>query len=145
MIDLYKNIKARREELNMTQGQLAEKIGYADKSMIAKIEKGQIDLAQSKIQAIATALHTTPKMLMGWNDFAPVRRPTLLPSDEKLLLTNYRKLNNVGKNKAQEDVEDLTQIPKYTADVTLIQAAHQRTDIEIPNDTNITDDQYFDE
>lgn len=125
MIDLYKNIKARREELNMTQSQLAEKAGYADKSMIAKIEKGQIDLAQSKIQIIASALETTPKMLMGWNDSAPVQRPVLLYSDEKKLLTNYRKLNDTGKAKAQEDVEDLTQIPKYTADITLIQAAHQ--------------------
>lgn len=74
----------------------------------------------------------------------PVWSATDLP-DEHKLINNYRKLNDTGKAKAQEDVEDLTQIPKYTADVTLIQAAHQRTDIEIPNDTNITDDQYFDE
>ena len=68
MIDLYKNIKMRREELGMTQGQLAEKAGYADKSMIAKIEKGQVDLAQSKIEVIAMALLTTPRSLMGWDD-----------------------------------------------------------------------------
>jgi len=68
MIDLYKNIKKRREELEMTQGQLAEKAGYADKSMIAKIEKGQVDLAQSKIEVIAHALLTTPRALMGWDD-----------------------------------------------------------------------------
>lgn len=144
MIDLYKNIKARREELNMTQSQLAEKAGYADKSMIAKIEKGQIDLAQSKIQIIASALETTPKMLMGWNDSAPVQRPVLLYSDEKKLLTNYRKLNDTGKAKAQEDVEDLTQIPKYTADITLIQAAHQRTDVDMPEGIDASDDTYFD-
>ena len=144
MIDLYKNIKARREELNMTQSQLAEKAGYADKSMIAKIEKGQIDLAQSKIQIIASALETTPKMLMGWNDSAPVQRPVLLYSDEKKLLTNYRKLNDTGKAKAQEDVEDLTQIPKYTADITLIQAAHTRTDVDMPEGIDASDDTYFD-
>ncbi len=68
MIDLYKNIKRRREELEMTQAQLAEKIGYADKSMIAKIEKGQVDLAQSKIELIAKALNTTPRFLMGWEN-----------------------------------------------------------------------------
>lgn len=144
MIDLYKNIKARREELNMTQGQLAERAGYADKSMIAKIEKGQIDLAQSKIQIIATALQTTPKKLMGWDDCAPARRPISLYSDEKQLLTNYRKLNDTGKAKAQEDVEDLTQIPKYTADLTLIQAAHTRTDVDMPEGIDASDDTYFD-
>ena len=42
-------------------------------------------------------------------------------------------------------IEDLTQIPKYTADFALIQAAHQRTDVDIPDDTDTTDDKYFDE
>lgn len=71
MNDLYRNIKRRREELEMTQSQLAEKTGYADKSMIAKIEKGQVDLAQSKIALIADALKTTPRSLMGWDDLPP--------------------------------------------------------------------------
>ena len=39
MLQLYKNIKSRRIELNMTQSDLASKMGYADKSMIAKIEE----------------------------------------------------------------------------------------------------------
>ena len=33
---IHKNIKSRRKELKMTQSDLAEKLGYADKSMIAK-------------------------------------------------------------------------------------------------------------
>ena len=44
MLALYTNIKERRNKLNLTQTDLANKLGYADKSMIAKIEKGQIDL-----------------------------------------------------------------------------------------------------
>lgn len=67
MIQLYTNIKRRRLELRMTQAELAEKIGYADKSMIAKIEKGQIDLTQSKIMAIAKALEVSASELMGWD------------------------------------------------------------------------------
>lgn len=46
---LYDNIKKRREELRMTQGELAAKTGYADKTMISKIENGNVDLPQSKI------------------------------------------------------------------------------------------------
>ena len=38
---LYDNIKKRREELRMTQGELAAKTGYADKTMISKIENGK--------------------------------------------------------------------------------------------------------
>lgn len=67
MLELYKNIKKRRQQLKMTQTDLALKMGYADKSMIAKIEKGNVDLPQSKILAFANALETTPGELMGWD------------------------------------------------------------------------------
>lgn len=65
MIDLYKNIKAKRLELGMTQDELAKKLGYSGKSMIAKIESGKVDLSQSKIIAFAKALDTDPGELMG--------------------------------------------------------------------------------
>lgn len=67
MLELYKNIKRRRQQLKMTQTDLALKMGYADKSMIAKIEKGNVDLPQSKILAFANVLDTTPSELMGWD------------------------------------------------------------------------------
>lgn len=65
MLQLYTNIKKRRLDLDMTQSDLAQKMGYADKSMIAKIEKGTVDLPQSKIIAFAEVLQTTPGELMG--------------------------------------------------------------------------------
>lgn len=69
MIDLYANIRKRRQELNMSQEELAESLGYkSGKGMISKIEKGEIDLPQSKIIAAAVALKTTPSELMGWGD-----------------------------------------------------------------------------
>lgn len=68
MLDLYKNIKRRRLELGITQSDLALRTGYADKSMIAKIEKGLVDLPQSKIMLFADALATTPGKLMGWKE-----------------------------------------------------------------------------
>ena len=44
------NIKYSRKALKMTQSQLAEKLGYADKRMIAKIEAGLVNLPQSRIE-----------------------------------------------------------------------------------------------
>ena len=67
MLDLYKNIKMRRIELNLSQEQLASKVGYTSRTSIAKIEAGEIDLPQSKIVLFAKALQTTPEWLMGWN------------------------------------------------------------------------------
>lgn len=66
MLDLYKNIKLQRQKLGLTQSDLAKRLGYADKSMIAKIENGNIDLPQSKIVAFSNALNVTPNFLMGW-------------------------------------------------------------------------------
>lgn len=65
MLELYKNIKARREELGMSQDALAKKVGYTDRSSIAKIESGKVDLPQSKILEIAEALRISPGELMG--------------------------------------------------------------------------------
>lgn len=67
MLKLYENIKARREALGMTQTELALKTGYADKSTISRIEKGKVDLSQSKIEAFAKALRTTANDLMGYD------------------------------------------------------------------------------
>ena len=66
MLPLYDNIRRRRIELGMSQQELAEKAGYTDRSSIAKIETGKVDLTQSKIIAIAKALEISPGTLMGW-------------------------------------------------------------------------------
>ena len=65
---LYERIRHRREQLGISQGQLAEELGYTNRSTIAKIESGKNDITQSKIVAFAHALDTTPQYLMGWTD-----------------------------------------------------------------------------
>lgn len=65
---IYTNIKNRRIELGLTQEELARRTGYADKSIIAKIEAGRIDLPRSRILAFASALNTSPSWLLGWED-----------------------------------------------------------------------------
>lgn len=67
-MELYKKIKARREELGMSQEELATKLGYKSRSTINKIEMGKNDITQSKIQAFADALCTTPGYLMGFDN-----------------------------------------------------------------------------
>lgn len=64
-LDLYLNIKNYRSELGMTQSELAKIVGYTDRSMIAKIEAGKIDLSISKLTLFANALGVTPTELMG--------------------------------------------------------------------------------
>lgn len=60
-------IKQRREELNLSQDELAQKLGYKSRSSITKIENGERELPQSQIKSIADALDTTPDYIMGWD------------------------------------------------------------------------------
>ncbi|MFR7590265.1 MAG: helix-turn-helix domain-containing protein [Longibaculum sp.] len=59
-------IRKRREEMGMSQEELAKKLGYKSRSTINKIEKDINDITQSKILEFAKVLHTTPAYLMGW-------------------------------------------------------------------------------
>lgn len=67
-MSLYSRIRARREELGMSQGELAKRLGYKSRSTIAKIESGENDIPQSKIEAFAEALSVTAAYLMGWEE-----------------------------------------------------------------------------
>lgn len=43
-MNLYENIKRFRKEKGLSQEELARMTGYTDRSSIAKIEKGDVDL-----------------------------------------------------------------------------------------------------
>jgi transcriptional regulator with XRE-family HTH domain len=65
-------IKNLRLNKGLSQSELAELVGYKDKTAIAKIEAGKVDLPQSKIYALAKALSTTPSYLFGDLNDAPL-------------------------------------------------------------------------
>lgn len=68
MANVGKNIAAARRRAEMTQEELASRVGYKTKSAINKIELGIRDLPQKKIAAFADALGVTPGYLMGWDE-----------------------------------------------------------------------------
>ena len=63
--DLSGRIRQRREQLGLSQEELAARMGYRSKSSITKLEKGINDLPQSKVEELAQALETTPAALLG--------------------------------------------------------------------------------
>lgn len=65
---LGEKVKLKREELNLSQEELAEKMNYKSKTSIHKIEVGITDLPLSKVKELAAVLNTTPAFLMGWED-----------------------------------------------------------------------------
>ena len=91
-------IKKLRLEAGLSQEELAQEKGYSTKTSISKIEKDVLDMIQSTIVALARALKTTPRVLMGWTE-TEKKPPLKLPSgDEQELLTIYRNVNQDGQD-----------------------------------------------
>ena len=109
-------IKARREELGMTQQQLADRLGYKSKASINKIEIGKNGIAQKKIVDFANALQTSIEYLMEmdnnsdensqqsvyYNDPETARRAEEMATNHEL-----RALFDVQRNMDPEDLKAL--------------------------------------
>lgn len=62
-------IRQRREELGMSQSELAREVGYKSRSSINKLEKDDKNgVSREQLYKIAQALKVTPSYLMGWED-----------------------------------------------------------------------------
>ena len=104
---LYENIKKRRQELHMSQQELAESVGYSGKSMISQVEKGLIDIPSTMITKFADALNCTESYLMGWED----EDPTEAEMDAK---ANYLwELYTNASPEVQSAVETLLRAAKH--------------------------------
>lgn len=109
-------IAARRKELNMTQEELAKKLGYKSKSSINKIELKWANVPLSKLEKVAAALDCDPGYLMGWEDQQEIKPPA--ENDEELdeLLErarddpHIRMLFSITKDASPEDIEKAIKI-----------------------------------
>lgn len=64
-MELGERVKLRREQLGMSQEQLALKMGYTSRTSINKIENGR-PCSQKIIARLANALNVSVPYLMGW-------------------------------------------------------------------------------
>ena len=100
-ITIGKRIKARRQELKMSQRELASRMGYTDHTTITRIEAGKVDPPQSRIAAFAKALGTTPAHLMGWDaepeDLGAVAAQVLADPNLLQLVQTYQTLSDADR------------------------------------------------
>ena len=96
---LGERVKARRIELNLTQDELAKRLGYKSRSSINKIECGR-PVTQKIIVRLAEELYTTPAYLMGWDEI------TVTPQQE---LYNFIELNNF----TTDEIDDLRNYAQF--------------------------------
>ena len=74
MSDLSTRVRLRREQLGLSQEELARRMGYRSRSSITKLEKGINDLPQSKVEELAQRWRPLPPLCWGWTRPAPVPR-----------------------------------------------------------------------
>ena len=61
-------IRERRRELGLSQDELAQKVGYKNRSTIARIESGENDIMLSKLKEMANVLETQVPWLMDGDE-----------------------------------------------------------------------------
>ena len=66
-MDLGDRVRIRREELGLSQEQLALRMGYSSRTSVNKIENGR-PCSQKIIARLADALSVSIPYLMGWED-----------------------------------------------------------------------------
>ena len=112
---LYENIKKRRIELNMSQQELAEAVGYSGKSMVSQVENGLIDLPVTMILKFAKALDIEPGDLMGWEeDIQFTSLPEITEEEEKAkeLYEIYKKATPEVQSAVELLLRSSQQIPE---------------------------------
>lgn len=58
-------IKAKRISLGWSQRELAQRMGYKNHSVVARVEAGQVDLPQSRLDQFAKVLGLSHAYLLG--------------------------------------------------------------------------------
>ena len=106
-----------------------------NKSDISQYVSGKVEPSQDKLVILSMALNVSEAWLMGFD--VPVQRyPT--PNITPQIINYYNQLNDFGKKEATKRVEELTHFPQYT-ESQILNAAHERTDINIPTDIDTSD------
>ena len=117
MAEIGKRIRAKREELGLTQEELAARLGYKSKTTIAKIENGTNDIVQSKVVDFARALNTSVAYLMGWEKEDQVADVLLKTYKSELILDEQlKRIIGYYKLMNQSDRDMLENLAKRSAE-----------------------------
>ena len=123
-------IKYHREQMKLSQEELGKMLNPSvNRAAVNKWETGQVEnLKRTHIQQLAKKFGISPCELMCFDD--KFESPMLAEQVKALeliqkhfgkdtvhILQSFQKLNDLGREKALEDLDDLTQLSKYTDSV----------------------------
>ncbi len=97
-------MKRMRKRLGLSADELAAKIGK-DRATIYRYESNDIEnMPTSILEPLAKALNTTPSVLMGWEEETNDKATSLITDRETRLLTDFRALDEQGKDYVERAV-----------------------------------------
>lgn len=116
-MDINQKIKDRRLEIGLTMLQVAKKVGVSE-ATISRWESGDIaNMRRDKIVSLANALRVPPSFIMD-NTESPMYDSSPFSKSynhkDLVILDKYNKLNSLGKEKAENYIDDLLENRKYT-------------------------------
>lgn len=141
MSTISQRIKEALALRNLKQSDLVELTGIG-KSSISTYISGAYEPKQKNIYKIAQALNVDESWLMG-NDVPMEKNNSFnnnLSKNEKELLSDFNKLNDIGKKEASKRVKELTQIKEYTYEEPKTLQDLKPT-VLAAHDDNLTDDE----
>lgn len=105
---LQERIKSKRLSTGLTLSEVADLIGVKEATM-QRYESGEIkNIKHDTIVKLSNIFHCTPQYLMGWTD-----DDELSSNSNKTHMDKYNKLNDIGKLKLNERLDELLELPKY--------------------------------
>ncbi len=90
--NIGERVRNRRKELNMTQEDLAKRMGLTSKAAVSDVENSRNNIGLNRIEAYAKALSCSPIDLMGWT--IPTEGYT---DEEGALIEAFRKADDETK------------------------------------------------
>ncbi|MBO5319486.1 MAG: helix-turn-helix transcriptional regulator [Ruminococcus sp.] len=118
-MELSERVRLRREELGLSQEDLAARMGYSSRSSINKIEKGR-PCSQKIIARLAEALNVRIPYLMGWEDemeknpvgMAERHIEILMDEDLSEIFDDFKKLDATKRKIVKDLVHSLAETKK---------------------------------
>lgn len=103
-------IKMLRIERGLTQDELAKRMGYADRSMLTKIEAGKVSLTVDKVSMFAEILGVDPAYLAGFSEWQENQDRALELSS---LIKKASELDEADRARIAERIDMLLEQEKY--------------------------------
>jgi len=110
-MEFYKILQKIMSDKNLSIPDIARATGLSDSTLRSIISRKTKNISLEVAFKLSEGLNVTLEELNG-EDSCP--KSNILDKEEEILLSNFSKLNDLGKNEANKRVAELTEIAKYS-------------------------------